>query len=154
MLVQFTVVKDESAWLIDTTLMSYIHSESQAPDAKILERGKLVFLGMQGVIRLFALEGRTTSTEGPGGGFCTFGYASIDLDTTLTFHIATNVPVKDLNSVRPITMVRYELIPTGEQNESYETSAGPQESEGSRISEESPLPVEPITFETNVQPGN
>jgi hypothetical protein len=154
MLLQFTVVKDNSAWLVDTVTMNYIHSESQAPDAQILERGKLVFIGMQGVIRLFAMEGRTTNTEGPGAGLCTFGYAMIDLDTTLTFYIQANVPIKDLNSVRPIESVRYELIPTGEQNESDETAPRKEEYEGSGLSSEAPTGTEQTAPATDVQPGN
>jgi hypothetical protein len=114
MLVQFNVVADNSAWLIDTVLMNYLRSDGQGEGAQIQERGKLIFVGMQGVVRIFALEGRSTSTEGPGAGLCSFGYALMDRDTTITFYIQANVPIKDLNSVRPVDVVRYELIPTGE----------------------------------------
>jgi hypothetical protein len=113
MLVQFNVVADNSAWLLDTVLMNYLHSDGQGEGAQILERGKLIFVGMQGVVRIFALEGRSTSTEGPGAGLCSFGYAIMDRDTTITFYVQANVPIKDLNSVRPVDVVRYELIPVG-----------------------------------------
>ena len=115
MLVQFKVVADDSAWLIDTVLMNYLHAENLEEGAKILERGKMVFVGLQGPLRIFALEGRRIDTKGPGAGFCTFGYALVDLDTTVTFFIQCNVPIKDLHSVRPIEAVRYELIPTGQE---------------------------------------
>lgn len=154
MLVQFNVEKDNSAWLIDTVAMNYVHSESQAPDAPIVERGKLIFVGMQGVIRIFALEGRTTSTDGPGAGLCTFGYAIIDLDTILTFYIHANVPITNINSVRPIESVRYELIPTGAKNESNETAPGKEESEGSGVSAKAPTGTEQQASEADVQPGN
>ena len=153
MLVQFNVVKDNSAWLIDTVAMNYIHSESQAADAQIVERGKLILIGMQGVIRIFALEGRTVSTEGPGAGLCTFGYAIVDLDTTLTFYIHANVPITNITSVRPIESVRYELIPTGGSNESNETAPGKEESEGSGVSAEETPVTEQATPEASVQPG-
>lgn len=142
MLVQFTVVSDNSAWMVDTMRMSYVHSESQADDAKIIERGKIIFVGLQGPLRVFALEGRTPKTDGPGAGLCSFGYALIDLDNIVTFFIQANVPTKDLNSRRPVDTIRYELIPTGENNgttkqeepsrpqkspEPGELSAGPEE---------------------------
>ena len=150
MLVQFNVVKDNSAWLIDTVAMNYIHSESQAADAQIVERGRLIFVGMQGVIRIFALEGRTVGTEGPGAGLCIFGYAIVDLDTTITFYLHTNVPITNINSVRPIESVRYELIPTGGSNESNEAAPGKEESEGSGLSSEETPVTEPTAPEASV----
>lgn len=153
MLVQFNVVKDNSAWLIDTVAMNYIHSESQAADAQIVERGRLIFVGMQGVIRIFALEGRTVRTEEPGAGLCTFGYAIVDLDTTITFYLHANVPITNINSVRPIESVRYELIPTGEQNESDQATSREEKPEGSGIpAEETPRP-ECTAPEADIQPG-
>ena len=128
MLVQFKVKADGSSWLIDTVLMNYIHSEGSDESAKIVERGKLIFVGMQGVIRIFALEGRTSKTDGPGAGLCTFGYAIMDLDTTITFYIQANVPITDLNSVRPVDTVRYELIPVGgDENESDQITSRQEE---------------------------
>lgn len=115
MLVQFTVVKDESVWMLNTVGMSYVRAESNSENAKILEMGKLIFVGLQGPLRIFALEGRTPTTEGPGAGFCTFGYGLIDLDTTITFFLQANVQIKDINSRRPVDTVRYELIPNREE---------------------------------------
>lgn len=150
MLIQFNVVEDNSAWLIDTVLMNYLRSDGQSEGAQIEERGKLIFVGMQGVVRIFALEGRSTSTEGPGAGLCSFGYAIMDRDTTLTFYVQANVPIKNLNSVRPVDTVRYELIPTGETNESREESPRQTEPEiGGSVSEATPE-TEPITPEAEV----
>jgi hypothetical protein len=154
MLVQFNVVKDKSAWLIDTVAMNYIHSDGLAANSNIIERGKLIFIGMQGVIRIFALEGRTIGTDGPGAGFCTFGYAIVDLDTTITFYLHANVAIENINSVRPIESVRYELIPTGGSNEGNETAPGKEEPEGSGVSSEETPVTEPTAPEASVQPGN
>ncbi len=120
--------------------MNYVHSESQEQSSQIIERGKLIFIGMQGVIRLFALEGRKPDTEGPGVGFCTFGYAMVDLDTTLTFYVQANVPIKNLNSVRPIDTIRYELIPGGsnESNEGTPTEAEFQQKKRQQQNEQRP----------------
>ena len=111
MLIQFNVVKDNSCWTIDNVLMNYVRSERFEKDAPIEERGKLVFVGMQGILRVFALEGRAVGTDGPGDGLCIFGYAMHEVDTTLTYFIQCNVPVANLNSLRPIDTIRYELIP-------------------------------------------
>lgn len=126
MLIQFNVVKDKSFWTIDNVLMNYMRSTSFEKDASIEERGKLVFVGMQGILRVFALEGRTVDTDGPGAGFCIFGYAMHEADTILTYFFQANVPIANLNSLRPIDVIRYELIPS---MEALDAETKPQENE-------------------------
>lgn len=127
MLIQFKVVQDETSWFVDTVQMRWAQTKGIEDTSEILEFGKLVFVGMQGVLRIFAFEGRTPKTDGPGAGLCTFGYAMVDLDTTLTFFIQANVPIKDLTSRRPIDTIRYELIPVpGQEPENGETTTEAQ----------------------------
>jgi hypothetical protein len=90
--------------------MNYVRSTGFEKDAPIEERGKLVFVGMQGILRIFALEGRTVDTDGPGAGFCIFGYAIYEAGTTLTYFVHANVPIANLNSLRPIDVIKYEVI--------------------------------------------
>ncbi len=61
MLIQFNVVKDGSCWTIDNVLMNYVRSTGFEKGDPIEERGKLIFVGVQGILRVFALEGRTGS---------------------------------------------------------------------------------------------
>jgi hypothetical protein len=141
--------------MIDTGLMRWARTDGDSDKSEILEFGKLIFVGMQGVLRIFAFEGRTVSTEGPGAGLCTFGYAMIDLDTTLTFYIQANVPIKDIISRRPIETVRYELIPVpGADNGTQEEREGPSREE--KLTEQGSVPEGPAedkqpTSETDIQ---
>jgi hypothetical protein len=153
MLIQFKVVQDDSCWFLDTVQMRYARTDGSEDKSEILEMGKIVFVGMQGVLRIFALEGRTVSTDGPGAGLCTFGYALVDLDTTLTFYIQCNVPVKDIISRRPIDTVKYELIPQPQENTNEEGNSETQrqtESEVSGSVSEGTAGEESVTPETNI----
>jgi hypothetical protein len=152
MLIQFKVVQDDSCWFLDTVQMRYARTDGSEDKSEILEMGKIVFVGMQGVLRIFALEGRTVSTDGPGAGLCTFGYALIDLDTTLTFYIQCNIPVKDIISRRPIDTVKYELIPMPQENtnEGNNETSRPQEPEVGGSVSEGAAGEESITPETSV----
>lgn len=153
MLIQLKVVQDDSSWFLDTTQMRWARTNGEEDKSEILELGKLLLVGMQGVLRIFALEGRTTKTDGPGNGLCTFGYALVDFDTTLTFFIQCNVPVKDIISRRPIDTVKYELIPMPGQENVNEGNTESQRSPQSEISgsvPEDPAGEESITPETNI----
>lgn len=121
MLIQFQVASDETTWLLDTVQMRYARTEGEDAESKIVEMGKLVFVGLHGPLRVFALEGRTPKTDGPGGNLCTFGYALMDMDDVITFYLQANVPIKNVCSRRPVTTVRYELIPLSGQEPSPET---------------------------------
>jgi len=114
MLLQFKVISDNSYWMVDTVAMKWSRNAGNEDKSEILELGKVVFVGLQGPMRVFAMEGRDPKTEGPGNGLCTFGYALIDLDTTIVFYFQANVPIDELISRRPIETVKYELIPSGE----------------------------------------
>lgn len=116
MLLQFKVISDSTYWMIDTVGMKWSRSAGNENSSKIEELGKLIFIGLQGPMRVFALEGRDPKTEGPGNGLCTFGYALIDLDTTAIFYVQANVPIDELISRRPIETVKYELIPVNPEN--------------------------------------
>lgn len=155
MLIQFKVVADGSDWMLDTVQMRWTRNDGDSDKAAILELGRLIFVGLQGPFRIFALEGRTTSTEGPGNGLCTFGYALMDLDTTATFYIQANVPIKDLISKRPIDVVKYLLIPqeNDNENQSREESSGPQKPEVSRSVSTGETETEQSSPEASIQPG-
>ena len=55
--------------------MNYVRSTGFEKGGLVEERGRLIFVGMQGTLHVFALEGRTVDTDGPGAGLCIFGYA-------------------------------------------------------------------------------
>jgi hypothetical protein len=153
MLIQFKVVQDDSCWFLDTVQMRWARTNGDQDKSEILELGKLVFVGMQGVLRIFALEGRTTNTDGPGAGLCTAGYALVDLDTTLTFYVQCNVPIKDLISRRPIDTVKYQLIPQPGQENTNEGNSEAQRQTQPEVSgsvSEGTAGEESVTPETNI----
>lgn len=162
MLVQFTVDADNSNWAIDTNLMSYLHTEGEGPEAKIVERGKIVLVGTNGPLRVFALEGRDIRTDGPGAGLCTFGYALVDIDTVLTFYIQANVKIRNINSLRPIDTIRYEVLPTPQElmeelklnGRKEEESQGQEESTEQGIVSEGTSEKEPLPGEASIQSGS
>lgn len=101
MLLQFTVVEDNSIWIVDTQFMQWgrVSAPQSDPTSQVLEHGKLVPKGFG----IYGLEPRTQ-------GLITIGTYLVGLGQTVKVFLRTNVPVKDFTMPVPIRQVLYEIL--------------------------------------------
>jgi hypothetical protein len=164
MLLQFKVIADESLWICDVQHMQFARVSAPAADqeSKVLESGKLIPQGFG----VYAFEGRTPKTEGPGKGLCSIGNYVVAIGQTVKIFLRANVSVKDFTMPVPIRQVLYEVLPTDPQqiqssiegvaNAGKEETPAPPAQEPSvsgTLSGGEPQAEQPPT-EATVQPGN
>jgi hypothetical protein len=143
MLLQFAVEKDNSLWICDVQTMQWARVSAPAsdPNSKIEESGKLVPQGFG----IYALEGRTPKTEGPGAGFSSIGNYVVAIGTTVQIFLRANVQIKDFTMPVPIRQILYKILPTDPQQieAAIQEVANGDTSQGS--AEVAPTPQEPAS---------
>jgi hypothetical protein len=159
MLLQFTVQADDSIWIVDTQFLNWarVSAPGTDPISTVLESGKLIPQGFG----VYAFEGRTPETEGPGAGICSVGTYLVGLGNTIKIYIRTNVPIKDFTMPAPIRQILYEILPTDPKqiessiqeiaNGQAAESSGPQEPQISRELPETATRTEQPEAETSVE---
>jgi hypothetical protein len=103
MLLQFTVVEDNSIWITDTQFLQWgrVSAPQSDPESKVLESGKLVPKG-------FGVYGLDPRTEG----LRTIGTYVVGLGQQVKIYLRANVPIKDFTMPVPIRQVLYEILPS------------------------------------------
>jgi len=109
-LLQFKVTADDSIWICDVQFLNWAHVSAPGtdPESKVLEHGKLIPQGFG----VYAMEGRTPKSEGPGAGLSSIGMYLVGLGNTIKIYIRANVPIKDFTMPAPIKQIFYEILPT------------------------------------------
>lgn len=104
MLLQFTVVEDNSIWIVDTQFLQWgrVSAPQSNAESKVLESGKLVPKGFG----IYGLEPRTPP------GLATIGTYVVGLGQSIKIYLRANVPVKDFTMPVPIRQVLYEILPS------------------------------------------
>jgi hypothetical protein len=112
MLLQFKT-EDDAIFLTDVQFMTWARVSAPAADqeSKVVEHGRLVPQGFG----IYAFEGRTPKTEGPGAGLCSIGNYVVAIGQAVKIFLRANVPVKDFTMPVPIRQVLYEILPTDPQ---------------------------------------
>ena len=176
MLLQFKT-EDNSIFLADVQFMTWARISAPAADqeSKVVEHGKLVPQGFG----VYAFEGRTPKTEGPGAGLCSIGNYVVAIGQSVKIFLRANVPVKDFTMPVPIRQVLYEILPTDPQqiqnsiqevaNQNTQEVANGGSGQDQQNQESAPATQEPqisgtlsggeptaeqSQAETSVQPGN
>lgn len=103
MLLQFTVVDDNSIWIVDTQFLQWgrVSAPQSDPTSVVLESGKLVPQGFG----IYALAPRKT-------GLVTIGTYLVGMGQTIKIYLRTNIPIKDFTMPVPIRQVLYEILPS------------------------------------------
>jgi len=109
-LLQFKVTADDSIWICDVQFLNWAHVSAPGtdPESKVLEHGKLIPQGFG----VYAMEGRTPKSEGPGAGLSSIGTYLVGIGSTIKIYIRANVPIKDFTMPAPIKQIFYEILPT------------------------------------------
>lgn len=104
MLLQFTVVEDNSIWIVDTQFLQWgrVSAPQSNAESKVLESGKLVPKGFG----IYGLEPRVPP------GLATIGTYVVGLGQSIKIYLRANVPVKDFTMPVPIRQVLYEILPS------------------------------------------
>lgn len=116
MVLQFKVIEDQSLWAIDLDKLQYVCLsraladvfENPSQEPVVEEFGKLVQVNQ--LLRVFRMEGRTPSTEGPGAGLTSVIVVLDVIDTALIITLNANVKITEPICVKPILSVKCEVL--------------------------------------------
>lgn len=116
MLLQFTVVADNSIWLIDTDKLRYSRVSAPVTDIEKWESGAAEteefgeLKQMNPMIEVYRLVGREPQTDGPGCGLTSVAILVRITNNELVIGVNANVSIKDPACVKPINNVVCEVI--------------------------------------------
>lgn len=107
---------DDATWVVDTTDMKWERTSEPKESGVVTDQGPYVF----------ALEGRTPDSEGPGAGLCSLMLQPEIEEDTLYIVLRANVETKDFLLIKPISQVRYQVMnpPKAEPEVKTEVASG------------------------------
>lgn len=116
MLLQFKVVSDSSLWSFDTDSLRYARLsrplsdivDNPSTDPAVEEFGKLT--SMNPLVEAYRMEGRTPTTDGPGGGLTSIAIVVRISDNVLVIGVNANVKITEPICVKPILSVKCEVL--------------------------------------------